>query len=95
MDVFCLLKQTMMETIVQNLFTNWHFMRWLRLGLGFFVAVQAIQHLDALAGLIAFFFLFQAVTNTGCCGASGCAAPTSSKKDIKTEDVEFEEVNQK
>jgi hypothetical protein len=85
----------MMETIAQNLFTNWHFIRWLRLGLGLFVAVQAIQHLDALAGLIAFFFLFQAVTNTGCCGASGCTVPASSKKTIKTEDVEFEEIKSK
>jgi hypothetical protein len=84
-----------MNAIVGNLFTNWHFMRWLRLGLGLFVAVQAIQHHDALAGLIACFFLFQAITNTGCCGTQGCAVPTPSKKDIKPEDVEFEEINQK
>ena len=76
----------------QNLFTNWHFMRWLRLGLGLFIAVQAIQNLDALSGLIAVFFLFQAVTNTGCCGAGGCAIPTSSQKQVKTEDVGFEEI---
>ena len=79
----------------QNLFNNWHFMRWLRLGLGLFVAVQAIQHLDALTGLIAAFFLFQAITNTGCCGAGGCAVPSSPHKQNKIDDVEFEEIKSK
>lgn len=75
----------------QMLFTNWHFMRWLRLGLGVFVAVQAVQMHDTLSGLIAFFFLYQAVTNTGCCG-SGCAVPATPKKISQTEEIEFEEV---
>lgn len=68
--------------IKQTLFTGWHFMRWLRLGLGIFIAIQAIQTQDTLSVFIASFFLFQAVTNTGCCRASGCALPiTKSKTD--------------
>ena len=43
-------------------------MRWLRLSLGVFIGVQAFQTHDLLSGAIALFFLFQAVTNTGCCG---------------------------
>ena len=82
-----------METIKQILFTNWHFMRWLRLVLGGFIAVQAIQQHDLAPGLIGAFFLYQAITNTGCCGANGCAvAPTKNKEHIKCKDTEFEEV---
>jgi hypothetical protein len=80
-----------MDTIKDVLFTNWHFMRWLRLGLGLFMGFQAIQVYDPLAGFIAFFFLYQAATNTGCCGAGVCAVPRSSVKTDKTE-VEFEEI---
>jgi hypothetical protein len=84
-----------METFInfkQTLVSNWHFMRWLRLGLGLFVGYQAIVAHDALAGLIAVFLLYQAVSNTGCGGVGGCAVPTTSKKNNTVEDVEFEEV---
>ncbi|MHB8260824.1 MAG: hypothetical protein ACYDCN_04845 [Bacteroidia bacterium] len=81
-----------MNTIKQTLFFNWHFMRWLRLGLGAFIAIQAVKTHDALSGLIAVFFLFQAVTNTGCCGSQGCSTPVSKNNSDKIEDVEFEEI---
>lgn len=70
-------------------------MRWLRLGFGVFIAIQAIQTHDALSGLIAAFFLFQAATNTGCCGANGCAVPTTKKNPDKIEEVEFEKLKTK
>lgn len=78
--------------IIQTLFTGWNFMRWLRLGLGLFIAIQAIQTHDSLSGFIAAFFLFQVATNTGCCGASGCAVPLTKNKSDEIEEVEFEEV---
>jgi hypothetical protein len=81
-----------MEYIKDTLFTHWHFMRWLRLGLGLFMGMQAIQVQDTLAGFIAIFFLYQATTNTGCCGAEGCAVPSSSKTADKSNVVEYEEV---
>lgn len=81
-----------MNTILENLFTNWHFMRWLRLGLGIFVAVQAIQHRDVLAGMIACFFFFQVITNTGCCGTAGCSVPSSDKKVNNAKEVDYEEI---
>jgi len=81
-----------MDTIKQTLFTNWHFMRWLRLGAGIFIAVLAFRHHDSLSGLVAAFFLFQAVTNTGCCGAGGCSVPTIKTQADKEQDGEFEEV---
>ncbi len=81
--------------IPQTLFTGWHFLRWLRLGLGIFIAIQAIQNHDTLSGLIAGFFLFQAITNTGCCGVNNCATPVSKNKPDTIEDIEFEEVKTK
>jgi hypothetical protein len=76
------------ETILQN----WNFMRLLRLGLGIYIAVQAVETLSIFSGVVAAFFIFQAITNTGCCGSNGCAVPTKKNSPDKTEEVEFEEI---
>ncbi len=76
----------------QTLFTQWNLMRLIRLVAGIFFAAQAIQIQDAMAGFISAIFLFQAVTNTGCCGISGCAVPTNSKNSEPTQVVEYEEI---
>ena len=82
-----------LDSIKSTLFTNWHLVRIFRLVFGIFVLVQAVTMLDALAGMISALFLYQAFTNTGCCGASGCAVPTTSfNKDQKIEAVEYEEI---
>jgi hypothetical protein len=82
-----------LDSIKSTLFTNWHLVRVLRLVFGIFVMVQAVTLRDALAGMISVLFLYQAFTNTGCCGASGCAVPTTSvSKEQKTDMVEYEEI---
>ena len=78
--------------IKQTLFKGWHFMRLIRLSLGVFIAIQAIQTYDALSGLIAAFFLFQTITDTGCCGVNSYVAPLGKNNPDKIEDVEFEEL---
>lgn len=75
----------------QTLISNWHLMRTIRLVAGIFIAYQAIQNQEVFSGLIAAFFLFQAITNTGCCGSNGCSVPTSTYKD-KNQKVSFEEI---
>lgn len=77
------------------LFTGWNFMRWLRLGLGIFIAIQAIETNDTLSGFIAAFFLFQAITNTGCCGSARYTVPATKRNSNKIEDVIFEEIKSK
>ena len=77
---------------LQTLLTGWNFMRFVRLGVGIFIGVQAIQYRDVLSGLIASVFLLQAATNTGCCGFSGCATNNNFNTKNTTQDVEFEEV---
>jgi hypothetical protein len=77
---------------LQTLLTGWNFMRFVRLGVGIFIGVQAIQYRDVLSGLIASVFLLQAATNTGCCGISACATNNNFNTKNTTQDVEFEEV---
>lgn len=81
-----------MNTIKQTLMTDWNFMRVFRLGVGIFFAVQAITTRDIFSGLIAVFFLYQAVTNTGCCGSQGCSTTLPKNNPDKMEGIEFEEV---
>lgn len=79
------------QFIRDRLLTGWNFMRWLRLGLGLFVLWHAIQKPDVFAGIISIILLFQAFTNTGCCGASGCSVTSKQKNDTKTKDGDYEE----
>ena len=81
-----------MQLIKQTLFTNWNFMRLLRLGFGVFFVIQAIQMHDAFMGIIGGFFLFTSLTNTGCCAARNCATPVRRKKSDQPEEIQFEEV---
>jgi hypothetical protein len=81
-----------MGTITHSLLNNWHFMRGLRLVLGLFVGYQAYAAHDAFAGIIAALFLFQALTNTGCCGAGGCTVPIKKSVESSTEAFSYEEV---
>ncbi len=83
------------ESIKQTLFTQWNLMRIIRLGAGLFLAVQAVQLHEVIAGFISTILLFQAFTNTGCCGVSGCAVPKTKKTLSPTEEVEYEEVKKK
>jgi hypothetical protein len=76
----------------ETLFKNWNFMRFLRLGLGIYIAVQAVETLSIFSGVVAVFFLFQAITNTGCCGTNNCSVPINKNNSDKTEEIEFEEI---
>lgn len=67
-----------------SLVTNWHFMRWLRLAIALFLVWQLIQRPDIFTAFVAAFFLFQALTNTGCCGASGCALPDRENRNAES-----------
>lgn len=78
--------------IKETLLTDWNFMRILRLGLGIYISVQAVETQSIISMIFAVFFLFQAISNTGCCGSNGCSVPIKKKKSDKTEEIEYEEV---
>lgn len=71
-------------------------MRWVALGVGILFVGMGIWHWDMVSVLIGGFFLFQAVTNTGClCG--NCAVPagaTTESQNSNIEDVEFTEIKE-
>jgi hypothetical protein len=77
---------------IQTLLSNWNFMRFVRLTLGVYIGIQAFETQSILSGLLAVFLLYQLVTNTGCCGANGCAIPTNKSNTDTTEDIKFEEI---
>ncbi len=66
--------------MMHRLFTGWHLMRFFRLGLGIAIAIQAFRMNDLVAGFIAAIFLFQALSNTGCCGSSACHIALQKKQ---------------
>ncbi|MFY8214805.1 MAG: hypothetical protein ACOVKJ_10135 [Flavobacterium sp.] len=59
---------------IQNLTSNWHFMRWLRLALALYLFEQAYETKEYFLLVFGGFFLLQAVFNWGC-GPSGCSIP--------------------
>lgn len=79
----------------QLLLTDWHFIRLLRLALGIWIGISAIQKQDMLLGFLSTFLLWQAISNTGCCGSSGCQEPQSKANQAETTEVGFEEVKTK
>ena len=78
--------------IRETLLTDWNLMRILRLGLGIYVSVQAVETQSMISMIFAVFLLFQAFSNTGCCGSNGCAIPIKKNNSSKTEEIEYEEV---
>ena len=72
-------------------------MRIMRLGIGIMLLVMGIQSRDWVMGLFSVFFLYQAVTDTGCCGTAGCNTPrdrirVSNKDTDLTNIIEYEEI---
>jgi|688.fasta_scaffold207678_4 hypothetical protein len=80
--------------MLQNITNNWTWSRGLRMVLGLFMAYQAYVSHDKLLGAFAAFFIFQAVTGTGCCSTAGCTTtPNKNSNDTnKIEDVSYEEI---
>jgi len=85
------------QTFLTGLLSNWHFMRLLRMAIGLFLVWQMVQRPDIFTGLVAGVFMFQAITNTGCCGASGCSVPETGNKTASrlNKEIEYEDIKAK
>jgi hypothetical protein len=77
---------------VQNIQSNWNFIKVLKIGLALMVIVQSIQSHDATLGIFGSLFMMQAFLNIGCCGPNGCAVDATKKESGKIEDIQFVEV---
>ncbi|MCF8448438.1 MAG: hypothetical protein K9G49_01095 [Taibaiella sp.] len=83
-----------MSTFKERLFTNWHMIRIIRGGIGLAILIMAFQSKDWMLALFSSFFLYQAITDTGCCGTQGCAPAAKPTKPGITIDtpIEYEEI---
>jgi len=85
----------MTQTVKDRLLTNWNLMRWIVLAVGLFFIVQGLRYQDLISGLVGGFFLFQAITNTGClCGNCAVAASSTKSSGSNMNEVEFTEINE-
>lgn len=75
----------------QVIFSNWNFMRFLRLGLGIAIIVQSVMAGNWAMGIVGLLFTAMPVFNMGCCGTGGCNAP-KTKTTETTKDINYEEV---
>ena len=81
----------MLTSVKEQLFTNWHPMRWMALIFGSILLYNWFVHSAPVSGFLALFFLYQAITNTGCM-AGQCAAPVYDKNNVGQTVTEYEEI---
>ena len=79
---------------MKNILTqNWNPARIFRVAMGIAAVVYAIVSKDSMMGWIGSLLLLMGLSNTGCCGASGCTAPIIKNKATNASDeIDFEEV---
>lgn len=80
-----------MYSMKELIFNNWNIIRFLRLGIGIAIVVQAIMASDVMIALAGLLFTGMAVFNAGCCGTSGCNT-TPVRKSNSSEDISYEEI---
>lgn len=81
-------------TLRERVLTNWHLGRIVRLAIGVMLLVTGIQSKDWITGSFSLWFLYQAFTDTGCCGGSSCA-PRAAARGVRRADdsvIDAEEV---
>lgn len=74
------------------IFKNWNVVRFLRLGIGLFILVQAVIVGDVLIGLAGLLFASMAVFNAGCGSTGACGTPTRSRNRDMSKEITYEEV---
>ena len=77
----------------QRILSNWNFMRFLRLGLGMAIIVQAVWEGNWTLGIVGLLFTAMPVLNIGCCGTAGCSIP-ARKTSEPSKNIKYEEVVQ-
>jgi hypothetical protein len=80
----------MLSALSNQLFTNWHPMRWIALVIGILLGYNWLVNSVSFSGALSVFFLFQAITNTGC--LAGQCAPETAVVENQIEDVDYEEI---
>ena len=73
---------------------NWNVMRLLRLAIGAWAIISAIQTGQGALGFLGAVVLAMAILNIGCCGINGCAPRSSINKNTRKNpgEIEYEEI---
>lgn len=79
-------------TMKDLIFKNWNLIRFLRLGIGLFILVQAVIAADILFGLAGLLFTGMAVFNAGCGSTGACSTPARSRDRVMSKEITYEEV---
>jgi len=79
--------------MIQAILSNWNFMKFLRLGLGIFIIVQAVIAKDGTMGFLGTMFTLMPVFNIGCCGTGCCAIAPPKRTSETTKDITYEELD--
>jgi len=69
---------------MKNIFSNWNFMRALRMILGIIIVVQGIQASEFMYAIAGILLSGMAIANIGCCGVGGVMCPIVERKKNKT-----------
>lgn len=65
-------------------------MRWLALAIGIVLGLNWMVNTAPISGLLSLFFLFQAITNTGC--IVGACAPALQPDQPENKNTDYEEI---
>ncbi len=83
----------MLQQIKQQIFSNWHPMRWILLVMSGILAYNYFVYGASVSGVLALFIGFQAVTNTGCLmGQCSPGIQPGNSSGFNENEVVFEEV---
>jgi hypothetical protein len=66
--------------MLKTIFTNWNFMRAIRLILGVYIIIQSLQTQQYIMIIPGVIFATMALFSVGCCGNNGCAIPTKKQE---------------
>jgi cytochrome c oxidase assembly protein Cox11 len=73
------------------IFSDWNFMRFLRLGLGTAIVVQSVMAGNWTMGILGLLFTAMPVFNIGCCATGSCSTATKKTSET-TKEIIYEEV---
>ena len=62
-----------MNELKLRLFYNWYLIRIMRLAIGSMMLTMSVPSKDWMLASFGAFFLFQAITDTGCSGTRSCS----------------------
>lgn len=76
---------------MDNLYKNWNFVRLLRLAMGIFLVVEAVQSRMWMLVAVGAVFVVMPLLNVGCCAAGNCSVPSRDSKN-SSDEVHYEEI---